>query len=196
MLTLLRVRRAARLRRRPELDGASRPLRRAGSWQPSFFWATPRSCCICATAGWCIRSACQRTSKLRNPCKGGIINTRYARQLSRLRQDLCEVIGFSLVVEGCRQFAVVPRTKVTETQAERWRRVPRRPALKSRSSMRVAMSLMSDRNRRRPASIVMPLGQPSGVFKVLNLLTKLHVVDFIRSQPIYFDRKLVYSMIL
>jgi hypothetical protein len=37
MLTLLRVRRAARLRRRPELDGASRPLRRAGSWQPSFF---------------------------------------------------------------------------------------------------------------------------------------------------------------
>src|SRR6202790_2555690 len=39
MLTLLRVRRAARLRRRPELDGASRPLRRAVSWQPSFFRA-------------------------------------------------------------------------------------------------------------------------------------------------------------
>jgi hypothetical protein len=36
MLTLLRVRRGARLRRRPELDGASRPLRSAGSWQPSF----------------------------------------------------------------------------------------------------------------------------------------------------------------
>jgi hypothetical protein len=36
MLTLLRVRREARLRRRPEFDGASRPLRRAGSWQPSF----------------------------------------------------------------------------------------------------------------------------------------------------------------
>jgi hypothetical protein len=36
MLTLLRVRRSARLRRRPELNGASRPLRRAGSWQPSF----------------------------------------------------------------------------------------------------------------------------------------------------------------
>jgi len=36
MLPLLRVRRAARLRRRPELDGASRPLHRAGSWQPSF----------------------------------------------------------------------------------------------------------------------------------------------------------------
>jgi hypothetical protein len=37
MLTLLRVRRVARLRRRPEFDGASRPLRRAGSWQPPFF---------------------------------------------------------------------------------------------------------------------------------------------------------------
>jgi hypothetical protein len=36
MLTLLRVRRVARLRRRPELNGVSRPLRRAGSWQPSF----------------------------------------------------------------------------------------------------------------------------------------------------------------
>ena len=36
MLTLLRVGRAARLRRRPELDGASRPLHSAGSWQPSF----------------------------------------------------------------------------------------------------------------------------------------------------------------
>jgi glycosyltransferase involved in cell wall biosynthesis len=28
----------ARLRRRPELNGASRPLRSAGSWQPSFFF--------------------------------------------------------------------------------------------------------------------------------------------------------------
>jgi len=37
MLALLRVRRVARLRRRPELDGASRPLRRAGSWQPPSF---------------------------------------------------------------------------------------------------------------------------------------------------------------
>ena len=40
MLTLLRVRRVARLQRQPQLDGASHPLRRAGSWQPSiFFWA-------------------------------------------------------------------------------------------------------------------------------------------------------------
>jgi hypothetical protein len=37
MLTLLRVRRVARLRRRPEFDGAFRPLHRAGSLQPSFF---------------------------------------------------------------------------------------------------------------------------------------------------------------
>ena len=36
MLTLLRVRRTARLWRRPKLDGASRPLRSAGSWRPSF----------------------------------------------------------------------------------------------------------------------------------------------------------------
>src|SRR5262249_45033545 len=35
MLTLLRVRRAGHLQRRPELDGASRPLRRAGFWPPS-----------------------------------------------------------------------------------------------------------------------------------------------------------------
>jgi hypothetical protein len=39
MLTLLRVRREARLRRQPELDGASRPLLRPGSLQqPSFFF--------------------------------------------------------------------------------------------------------------------------------------------------------------
>lgn len=55
-------------------------------------------------------------------CKGGIINTRHAGQVSRLRQGLCEVIGLSLaipVVQGRRQFAVVPRTKVTETLAGR-----------------------------------------------------------------------------
>jgi hypothetical protein len=55
-------------------------------------------------------------------CKGGIVNTRHAGQLSRLRQGLCEVIGLSLatpLVEGRRQFAVVPRTRVTETLAGR-----------------------------------------------------------------------------
>jgi hypothetical protein len=58
-------------------------------------------------------------------CKGGIINTRHAGQLSRLRQGLCETIGLSLaspVIEGRRQFAVVPRTKVTETLAARMAR--------------------------------------------------------------------------
>jgi hypothetical protein len=55
-------------------------------------------------------------------CKGGIINTRHAGQLSRLRQGLCEVVGLSLAsppVEGRRQFVVVPRTKVTENLARR-----------------------------------------------------------------------------
>jgi hypothetical protein len=49
-------------------------------------------------------------------CKGGIVNTRHAGQTSRLRQGLCETIGLSLAspaIEGRRQFAVVPRTKVT-----------------------------------------------------------------------------------
>ena len=55
-------------------------------------------------------------------CKGGIINTRHAGQQSRLRQGLCESVGLSLAsasVGGRRQFAVVPRTKVTETLARR-----------------------------------------------------------------------------
>ena len=55
-------------------------------------------------------------------CKGGIVNTRHAGQTSRLRQGLCETIGLSLAspaIEGRRQFAVVPRTKVTESLARR-----------------------------------------------------------------------------
>jgi hypothetical protein len=55
-------------------------------------------------------------------CKGGIINTRHAGQLSRLRQGLCETIGLSLaspVIDGRRQFAVVPKTKATEMLARR-----------------------------------------------------------------------------
>lgn len=55
-------------------------------------------------------------------CKGGVINTRHAGQLSRLRQGLCETIGLSLAsptAEGRRQFAVVPRTKATESLALR-----------------------------------------------------------------------------
>ena len=46
MLTLLRARRVTRLRRQPEFQGASRPLRRAGSWQPSFFWRGYRCDCV------------------------------------------------------------------------------------------------------------------------------------------------------
>lgn len=49
-------------------------------------------------------------------CKGGIINTRHPGQLSRLRKGGCETVGLSLaspVIPGLRQFAVVPKTKVT-----------------------------------------------------------------------------------
>lgn len=55
-------------------------------------------------------------------CKGGIINTRHAGQLSRLRKGLCETVGLSLaspLVGGRRQFAVVPRTGETERLARR-----------------------------------------------------------------------------
>jgi hypothetical protein len=55
-------------------------------------------------------------------CKGGIVNTRHAGQTSRLRQGLCETVGLSLaspMIEGRRQFAVVPRTRVTENLARR-----------------------------------------------------------------------------
>jgi hypothetical protein len=55
-------------------------------------------------------------------CKGGVINTRHAGQQSRLRQGLCETIGLSLaspVVDGRRQFAVVPRTNATAALAQR-----------------------------------------------------------------------------
>jgi hypothetical protein len=55
-------------------------------------------------------------------CKGGVINTRHAGQLSRLRKGLCETIGLSLsspIAEGKRQFAVEPRTPTTETLARR-----------------------------------------------------------------------------
>ena len=55
-------------------------------------------------------------------CKGGVINTKHPGQQSRLRQGLCETIGQSLaspIAEGRRQFAVVPRTKVTENLAQR-----------------------------------------------------------------------------
>jgi hypothetical protein len=55
-------------------------------------------------------------------CKGGIINSKHSGPLSRLRKGLCETIGQCLssqVAEGTRQFAVVPRTQITETLAQR-----------------------------------------------------------------------------
>jgi hypothetical protein len=55
-------------------------------------------------------------------CKGGVINTKHAGQQSRLRQGLCETVGLSLASpprKDRRQFAVVPRTKATETLAKR-----------------------------------------------------------------------------
>jgi len=55
-------------------------------------------------------------------CKGGIINTSHAGQVSRLRRGLCEAVGLSLGVPmdgNLRQYAVVPRTKHTEALAKR-----------------------------------------------------------------------------
>jgi hypothetical protein len=55
-------------------------------------------------------------------CKGGVINSRHAGQLLRLRKGLCEAIGLSLASEiapGKRQFAVVPKTSATEKLAKR-----------------------------------------------------------------------------
>jgi hypothetical protein len=55
-------------------------------------------------------------------CKGGIINTKHPGQQSKLRRGLCETIGLSLampIVPGQRQYAVVPKTPVTETMARK-----------------------------------------------------------------------------
>lgn len=55
-------------------------------------------------------------------CKGGVLNTRHPGQQSRLRQGLSETVGLSLaspIVQGRKQFAVVPKTRATETLAKR-----------------------------------------------------------------------------
>jgi hypothetical protein len=53
-------------------------------------------------------------------CKGGIINTRHAGQLSRLRRGLCETVGLLMAsASPGRQVAVVPYTKTTELLANR-----------------------------------------------------------------------------
>lgn len=53
-------------------------------------------------------------------CKGGIVNTRHAGQLSRLRRGLCEAVGLLMAREkGGRQVAVVPKTETTLKLAEK-----------------------------------------------------------------------------
>jgi hypothetical protein len=53
-------------------------------------------------------------------CKGGIINTRHAGQVSRLRKGLCEAVGLLMAREqGGRQVAVVPHTATTLRLAQK-----------------------------------------------------------------------------
>ncbi len=52
--------------------------------------------------------------------KGGVINTRHSGKTSQLRKGLCEVVGMLMQIPMCtrqRQFAVVPRTRVTHELA-------------------------------------------------------------------------------
>jgi hypothetical protein len=53
-------------------------------------------------------------------CKGGIINTRHAGQVSRLYKGLCETVGMLMATPSPgRQIAVVPLTDGTRRLAER-----------------------------------------------------------------------------
>jgi hypothetical protein len=53
-------------------------------------------------------------------CKGGIVNTRHAGQVSRLRKGLCEAVGLLMDTEQTgRQIAVVPYTETTNRLAQR-----------------------------------------------------------------------------
>ena len=55
-------------------------------------------------------------------CKGGVLNSTYAGQTSKLRKGLNETIGQSMtteMVEGKRQFVVVPKAPVTEALADK-----------------------------------------------------------------------------
>lgn len=59
-------------------------------------------------------------TKIVAECKGGVVNSKHAGQLSHLRQGLCEVIGLLMAsVPGGRQIAVVPQTEATARLAER-----------------------------------------------------------------------------
>jgi hypothetical protein len=54
-------------------------------------------------------------------CKGGVVNTRHAGQLSKLRRGLCEAVGLLMArpLNGERHVAVVPATPETEKVARR-----------------------------------------------------------------------------
>ncbi|MEQ8784212.1 MAG: hypothetical protein RIE06_31480 [Roseibium album] len=53
-------------------------------------------------------------------CKGGVVNTRHAGQVSRLYKGLCEAVGLLMASENPgRQVAVVPWTEVTMRLAKR-----------------------------------------------------------------------------
>jgi hypothetical protein len=54
-------------------------------------------------------------------CKDGIVNTRHAGQLSKLRRGLCEAVGLLMArpLNGERHVAVVPATPETEKVARR-----------------------------------------------------------------------------
>lgn len=54
-------------------------------------------------------------------CKGGVINTRHAGQLSKLRRGLCEAVGLLMArpLNGERHIAVVPATATTTKLAQR-----------------------------------------------------------------------------
>jgi hypothetical protein len=54
-------------------------------------------------------------------CKGGVVNTRHAGQVSKLRRGLCEAVGLLMArpLGGERHVAVVPATPETEKVARR-----------------------------------------------------------------------------
>ena len=53
-------------------------------------------------------------------CKGGIVNTNHAGQISRLRKGLCEAVGLLMATPKTgRQVAIVPRTDATLRLAQR-----------------------------------------------------------------------------
>lgn len=54
-------------------------------------------------------------------CKGGVVNTRHAGQVSRLRRGLCEAVGLLMArpLNGGRNVAVIPATEVVEKLARK-----------------------------------------------------------------------------